>query len=64
VTTMIYRKPEIVTLGEACHTIQQGHCVYEQSGKSTPFTDGTSATGCSGSPISGLNSVAAYDLDE
>jgi hypothetical protein len=61
---MIYRKPEIVTLGEACHTIQNGACIYVASGKGTPWTDGTNSSGCSGSPISGINAIAAYDLDE
>jgi hypothetical protein len=62
VTTMTYRKPEIVTLGEACHTIQDGQCIYDSTQKGFPHTDGTWA--CAGTPVSGHNPIAAYDLDE
>jgi hypothetical protein len=61
---MIYGKPEIVALGDASHTIQNGHCCWLPICKGTPYVDGTPASGCSGSPLAGFNPVAAYDLDE
>jgi hypothetical protein len=56
---MKYGKPEIVVLGDASHTIQDGLCTHDSSAKGTPKADST-AVGC----IQGQNPSAAYDLDE